>query len=166
MSSEWSVRGSITYSNIFCQERNPESAKRRGKFSDLVFTRQFTAFDRQNSESAGSPFHSFFTLFWLAVAIFMIRLAAANNQEYGSMLGSNEIMDIMFHRDVLVLGLSDGRSLTLNFAFIFESLPDDLTLDPYKGKVAFACQAGSSNQSLLAHYCFIVAMYKYRTWDL
>jgi hypothetical protein len=29
----------------------------------MVFTRQFTAFDRQNRESAESPFHGFFILF-------------------------------------------------------------------------------------------------------
>ena len=40
------------------------SAKKGQKFRDLVFTRQFTAFDRQNVESADSPFHGFFTLFW------------------------------------------------------------------------------------------------------
>lgn len=38
--------------------------KRRSRFSDLVFTRQFTAFDRQNAASASSPFHGFFSLFW------------------------------------------------------------------------------------------------------
>ena len=38
--------------------------KRRSRFRDLVFTRQFTAFDRQNSQSASSPFHGFFSLFW------------------------------------------------------------------------------------------------------
>jgi len=46
------------------REKNTGSAKSRQKFRDLVFTRQFTAFDRQNSESADSPFHGFFTLFW------------------------------------------------------------------------------------------------------
>lgn len=38
--------------------------KKRSRFSDLVFTRQFTAFDRQNAQSASSPFHGFFSLFW------------------------------------------------------------------------------------------------------
>jgi sterol O-acyltransferase len=41
--------------------------KRRSRFRDLIFTRQFTAFDRQNSESASSPFHGFFSLFWSVV---------------------------------------------------------------------------------------------------
>lgn len=38
--------------------------KKRSRFSDLVFTRRFTAFDRQNVASASSPFHGFFSLFW------------------------------------------------------------------------------------------------------
>lgn len=47
-------------------ERSAEGGlrKKRAKFSDVVFTRQFTAFDRQNLASAASPFHGFFTLFW------------------------------------------------------------------------------------------------------
>jgi sterol O-acyltransferase len=73
-----------------------------------VFTRQFTAFDRQNADSADSPFHGFFTLFWLGTAIYTAQLFVANWQQHGSILGSNEIMEIMFHRDVMVLGLSDG----------------------------------------------------------
>ncbi|KAL2071365.1 hypothetical protein VTL71DRAFT_12600 [Oculimacula yallundae] len=89
------------------RESNPEK-KRRKKFSDLVFTRQFTAFDRQNSASADSPFHGFFTLFWLGTAIFCVRLAVENWIKYGNPLGTNEIAGLMFHRDVMVLGLSDG----------------------------------------------------------
>ncbi|TAQ89374.1 hypothetical protein B7494_g2302 [Chlorociboria aeruginascens] len=109
------------------REKNP-SAKRRSKFSDLVFTRRFTAFDSQNSESAGSPFRGFFNLFWLGTAIFMIRIAAENWRQHGSILGTNEIMSLMFHRDVMVLGLSDGVmcaatgfSLTLQ-KFIFKGV--------------------------------------------
>ncbi|KAL3424372.1 Sterol O-acyltransferase 2 [Phlyctema vagabunda] len=90
------------------REKNPASAKRRSKFSDLVFTRQFTAFDRNNAESASSPFHGFFVLFWLAIAIMVLRIAGANWRESGNVLGTNEIMAMMFHRDVLVLAISDG----------------------------------------------------------
>ncbi|KAH7419877.1 MBOAT family protein [Cadophora sp. MPI-SDFR-AT-0126] len=89
------------------REKNPEK-KRRKKFSDLVFTRQFTAFDRQNTASADSPFHGFFTLFWLGTAIYCARLAVENWIKHGNFLGTNEIAGIMFHRDVMVLGLSDG----------------------------------------------------------
>jgi hypothetical protein len=38
----------------------------------------------------------------------MIKLAAENWRQHGNILGSNEIMGLMFHRDVMVLGLSDG----------------------------------------------------------
>jgi sterol O-acyltransferase len=74
----------------------------------LVFTRQFTAFDRNNTDSADSPFHGFFTLFWLGTAIFMLKMCAENWRQHGNILGTNEIMGLMFHRDVMVLGLSDG----------------------------------------------------------
>jgi sterol O-acyltransferase len=74
----------------------------------LVFTRQFTTFDRLNADSAESPFHGFFTLFWLGTAIYTAQLFVANWQQHGSILGSNEIMGLMFRRDVMVLGLSDG----------------------------------------------------------
>lgn len=42
------------------------------------------------------------------MAIFMIKMAAQNWSQYGNILGTNEIMGLMFHRDVMVLGLSDG----------------------------------------------------------
>jgi sterol O-acyltransferase len=38
----------------------------------------------------------------------MMQIAARNYQNFGNPLGSNEIMGLMFHRDVMVLGLSDG----------------------------------------------------------
>lgn len=83
-----------------------KDVKKRTRFSDLVFTRQFTAFDRQNNES--SPFRGFYTLFWLAIFLMLVKIAAQNWQVYGSIFGRNEILTMMFHRDVLVLGLTDG----------------------------------------------------------
>ncbi|KAI9810397.1 MAG: acyl-CoA/sterol acyltransferase [Pycnora praestabilis] len=85
-----------------------DQKKRHSRFSDLVFTRQFTAFDRQNPMSSESPFHGFFTLFWLGTALLLLKVAAQNWKSYGSVFGSNEIVKLMFHRDVLVLGLTDG----------------------------------------------------------
>lgn len=38
--------------------------KKRSRFRDLVFTRQFTTFDRQNPANSTSIFHGFFSLFW------------------------------------------------------------------------------------------------------
>ena len=77
-------------------------------FKDLIFTRQFTTFDRQNPSSAGSPFHGFFTLFWLAMAGLLLKVAAYNWKTYGSILGSNELLQMMFSHDVMVLGATDG----------------------------------------------------------
>lgn len=82
--------------------------KRRSKFSDLVFTRQFTTFDRQNPTSASSLFHGFFTLFWLGTFLLLVKIAARNWKIHGSVFGPNEILQMMFHEDVLVLGLTDG----------------------------------------------------------
>lgn len=82
--------------------------KPRPKFSDLVFTRKFSTFDRQNEDAASSPFHGFYTLFWMAVFVFMVKIGADNWRKCGSPLGTNEIMKTMFRRDVVLLLLSDG----------------------------------------------------------
>lgn len=81
---------------------------RRGKFSDLVFSRNFSTFDRQNALAASSPFHGFFTLFWLGISLFVIKIGAENWRQYGNPLGRNEIFRIMFHRDLVVLLIADG----------------------------------------------------------
>lgn len=82
--------------------------KPRVRFRDLVFTRQFTTFDRQNPASSESPFFGFFTLFWLAMVLMFIRVAMHNWRDYGSILGPNQIAKMMFSHDVFVLGLTDG----------------------------------------------------------
>lgn len=93
------------------REAEAKSSKRgRTLFRDLVFTRQFTAFDRQNTVS--SPFRGFYTLFWLATFLMLVKIAASNWKSYGSVFGRNEILTMMFHRDVLVLGLTDGIMCT------------------------------------------------------
>jgi sterol O-acyltransferase len=38
----------------------------------------------------------------------MMKMGAENWREHGNILGTNEILGLMFHRDVMVLGLSDG----------------------------------------------------------
>jgi sterol O-acyltransferase len=86
------------------QKRRPS----RPKFTDLVFTRKFSAFDRQNHEAANSPFHGFFTLFWMAVFFFVVKIGVDNWRNYGNVLGRNEIMKGMFRRDVVVLLVADG----------------------------------------------------------
>ncbi|KAM0549572.1 hypothetical protein ACHAO7_005929 [Fusarium culmorum] len=75
---------------------------RRRKFADLVFTRQFSAFDRHNPSALNSPFHGFYTLFWLAVFLFVLKISVQNWQIYGNPLGTSDIMKTMFHRDGVV----------------------------------------------------------------
>lgn len=62
----------------------------------------------RNEVAATSPFHGFFTLFWMALAIFMLKIGAENWKNTGSPLGTNDIMRNMFRRDVVVLLASDG----------------------------------------------------------
>ncbi|KAI9668439.1 MAG: acyl-CoA/sterol acyltransferase [Alyxoria varia] len=90
-------------------ERQKSSAQgKRSGLRDLVFTRRFTQFDRQNPSNTESPFYGFFTLFWLVMAGMLLRVAAYNYKIYGSILGSNEVLKLMFSHDVIVLGLTDG----------------------------------------------------------
>lgn len=83
-------------------------AKKRVRLRDLVFTQRFSTFDRQNPLSAESPFHGFFTLFWLGIALMLVKAAALNYRATGSVLGGAEVLHIMFDRDIVVLGLTDG----------------------------------------------------------
>lgn len=85
-----------------------DGKKHKGQFRDFVFTRNFSTFDRQNEVAANSPFHGFYTLFWIAVFLFMVKIGAENWKRTGSALGTNEIMKSMFRRDVIVLLASDG----------------------------------------------------------
>ncbi|KAL2132365.1 hypothetical protein VTI74DRAFT_3906 [Chaetomium olivicolor] len=87
--------------------------RRKGKFTDLVFTHAFSTFDRQNPSAANSPFHGFFTLFWMGVFLFMIKLGANNWRRHGNPLGTNEIMRGMFAREVFVLLVADGAMCAL-----------------------------------------------------
>ena len=79
--------------------KDPKAAKKPGRFSGLVFTQQFSAFDPHNVASANSPFHGFYILFWLAVALFVFKISATNWRQHGTPLGSNEILQTMFNRD-------------------------------------------------------------------
>lgn len=91
------------------KENGTDSANRsRNTFRDMVFTRRFTTFDRQNPRGAESPFHGFFTLFWIAMGLLLARIAAQNWKQYGSFLGRAEILHMMLEKDVLLLGVTDG----------------------------------------------------------
>lgn len=83
------------------------SGKSKARLRDLVFTRQFTTFDRQNPSASGSPFHGFFTLFWIAMALLLARIAAWNYKEEGSIFGRAEILHLMVDRDLFVLLATD-----------------------------------------------------------
>ncbi|KAL9087262.1 MAG: hypothetical protein Q9165_006756 [Trypethelium subeluteriae] len=85
-----------------------DSRKQRSRLRDIIFTRQFTTFDRQNPASADSPFFGFFTLFWLCLTGMLVRVAMYNWKMYGSVLGKQDLAKMMFDRDVMVLGLTDG----------------------------------------------------------
>jgi sterol O-acyltransferase len=90
------------------REKREAKDKSRTRLRDLVFTRQFTTFDRQNPASSESPFFGFFTLFWLSMVIIFVQVSMQNWRAYGSILGNNQIMKMMFSHDVFILGLTDG----------------------------------------------------------
>ena len=85
-----------------------DPTKARKRFRDLVFTRQFTAFDRQNPLGSQSPFRGFFTVFWLTIGLLLLKIAAQNYRVHGSVFGGKELLKMMFERDLIVLGLTDG----------------------------------------------------------
>ncbi|KAF2108324.1 MBOAT, membrane-bound O-acyltransferase family-domain-containing protein [Lophiotrema nucula] len=102
-----------------------EAAKLSGRsgsrFRSLVLTRQFTTFDRQNPRGAQSPFHGFFTLFWLAMALMLIKVAAQNYKDQGSIFGRAEIWHMMVDHDLLVLLITDGlMALSTGFGFLLQ----------------------------------------------
>lgn len=94
------------------------SGKTRNRFQDLVFTRKFSTFDRQNPQASQSPFHGFFTLFWLAMALLLVKIAAQNWKNTGSVFGKAEILHLMVDRDLFVL-LATDAAMCLATAFGF-----------------------------------------------
>jgi len=97
------------------------SGKTRNRIRDLVFTRQFTTFDRQNPLASQSPFHGFFTLFWLAMALLLVKIAAQNYKNQGSVFGHAEILHLMVDRDLFALLLTDGAlCFATSFGFFLQ----------------------------------------------
>ncbi|KAF2008451.1 MBOAT-domain-containing protein [Aaosphaeria arxii CBS 175.79] len=99
-----------------------EAAKLNGKaprnIRDLVFRHQFTTFDRQNPRASQSPFHGFFTLFWLAMALLLVKIAAQNYKNMGSVFGRAEILHLMVDRDLVLLLTTDAiMCLATSFGF-------------------------------------------------
>lgn len=89
------------------QEKSGARETPRFRFRDLHFTHRRSAFDRQNPSFSSSQFHGFFTLFWLGVALMLVKIAANNFRTYGTPFGTTEIIELMLSRDVLVLGITD-----------------------------------------------------------
>ena len=96
----------ILRSGLLQTERSRGRSKNRPR--DLIFTRQFTTFDRQNASAAQSPFHGFFTLFWISMALLLTRIAAWNYKAKGSVFGDAEILHLMVDRDLLVMLTTDA----------------------------------------------------------
>ena len=106
LSADDSLIKDILSRNVGRQDE-AQDHKEKVPFRDLIFTRQFTAFDRQNPASASSPFHGFFTMFWLGIFLFLVKLAADNWRAYGNILGPSELLQLMFDREVFVMGVTD-----------------------------------------------------------
>ncbi|KKA27777.1 hypothetical protein TD95_004714, partial [Thielaviopsis punctulata] len=86
---------------------------KRRKFRDLIFTRQFSAFDGQNDSAANSPFIGFFNLFWMGVFLYVLKIVIINVVNHGNVLGTHEILSTMVSRDLMFLGLADGVMCSL-----------------------------------------------------
>lgn len=105
------------------EEQDTSGKKPRMRFRDLVFTRQFTTFDRQNPASSESPFFGFFTLFWLAMAMILGQVCLRNWRDHGSILGNMQIARMMFSHDVFLLGITDGVMFAATVeAFLLQKL--------------------------------------------
>jgi len=105
------------------ESADSKSSKARTRIRDLVFTRQFTTFDRQNASAAQGAFFGFFTLFWICMGFIFVNSALKNYREYGSILGPNQVLRLMLRRDVLVLGLTDGAMFAATFeGYLFQRL--------------------------------------------
>jgi sterol O-acyltransferase len=97
------------------------SGKTRSRIRNLVFTRQFTTFDRQNPLASQSPFHGFFTLFWLAMFLLLVKIAAQNYKNQGSIFGRAEILHLMVDRDLFALLVTDGAlCFATSFGFFLQ----------------------------------------------
>lgn len=77
----------------------PARSNRSHKFRDFVFSRQVSTFDAKSEAAMNSPFHGFYTLFWLSVTLLICKICADNWRAYGNLLGSSDIMRSMFHKD-------------------------------------------------------------------
>jgi sterol O-acyltransferase len=103
--------------------RDPLARKKRQptRLRDILFTSRFSPFDRQNPVNSDSPFFGFFTLFWLGMALLLLKVAAQNYRMTGNPLGRAEMLHIMFERDIIVLALTDGAMVAAtSFTFALQ----------------------------------------------
>ncbi|KAK4654269.1 Sterol O-acyltransferase 2 (Sterol-ester synthase 2) [Podospora pseudocomata] len=91
-------------------ERKHHHLHHHKQFTTPIFTPSLTTFDRHNPLATSSPFFGFYTLFWMSVFLFVVKIGADNWREYGNVLGTHEILSTMFApgKEVVVLGLADG----------------------------------------------------------
>lgn len=79
----------------------------------LATTPLYTPFDRHTPSFSTTPFHGFFTLLWIAVFFFVVKVSADNYIAFGHPLGGNEILRGLMmsdhHRpwELLVLAAAD-----------------------------------------------------------
>ncbi|CAG8929787.1 unnamed protein product [Penicillium salamii] len=78
--------------------------KRSFRFQEVKVTRKANTL---TALPTSSQFHGFFVLFWMGVALMLLKVAANNWRVYGSIWGKNEIVRLMMDKDVAVLGLTD-----------------------------------------------------------
>jgi hypothetical protein len=65
-----------------------------------------------------SPFHGFFTLFWISMALLLTRIAAGNYRTQGSVFGEAEILHLMVDRDLFVMLTTDvSMCVATSFGF-------------------------------------------------
>ncbi|KAF2853984.1 sterol o-acyltransferas-like protein 2 [Plenodomus tracheiphilus IPT5] len=103
------------------QEAERLGGRSRYKPRDLIFTQQFTTFDRQNTAAAQSPFHGFFTLFWLAMVLLLAKIAAWNYRNKGSVFGDAEILHLMVDRDLFTMLATDvAMCAATSFGFFLQ----------------------------------------------
>ncbi|RPB24507.1 hypothetical protein L211DRAFT_784775 [Terfezia boudieri ATCC MYA-4762] len=142
------------------QHASGKKGHRRKRFSDLVFTKQFTTFDRLNPESRKSPFHGFYTLFWLGVTITMIQIAANTYRATGSILG-HDIIAIMFQPDKFI------DCMFMDFVMCFSTMAWCVPLHKAiaKGYIRWA-GTGWILQSIweFAHMVGVIYYTLYREW--
>ncbi|BFZ64566.1 Sterol O-acyltransferase 2 (Sterol-ester synthase 2) [Saitoella coloradoensis] len=83
------------------RRRTRTNTSKRKEFHDLVFEPRMTALDRTNPKSAESPFLGFYSLFWLSLALLVVKTLAQNYHNTGHFLGSQ--LHATFTKDIFAV---------------------------------------------------------------